>query len=179
MQPAPTTLPKWRSTTATMGSIAFLVCSRNQSPSALLNVSCLFFLSLSLSLSLYLPSSLYIYIFIFMSLSFCLSIYLFITALTFLFFSSVCCISYPSPWLIYLRMPLPSPFLSVFAWSGQSAVVGIAVFAFAYITTIPSWVNEKQPYVSCSSIECLVEWDNLYSSNYAYLWIYEYVYTSL
>jgi hypothetical protein len=30
---------------------------------------------------------------------------------------------------------------------GQSAVVGIATFAYAYIVTLPSWVNEKQPHV--------------------------------
>lgn len=27
-------------------------------------------------------------------------------------------------------------------------VLGIAIFAFAYVTTIPSWVNEKRPGVS-------------------------------
>ena len=83
MQPAPTTLPKWRSTTATMGSIAFLVCSRNQSPSALLNVSCLF-LSLSLSLPLSLSSFLPIYIYIYLYESVFLFVYIFIYNSTYL-----------------------------------------------------------------------------------------------
>eukprot|EP00051_Salpingoeca_urceolata_P015051 m.192814 g.192814 ORF g.192814 m.192814 type:complete len:563 (+) comp18276_c0_seq1:459-2147(+) len=31
---------------------------------------------------------------------------------------------------------------------GQSQVVGVAVFAYAYIVTIPSWVNEKKHHVN-------------------------------
>jgi len=34
-----------------------------------------------------------------------------------------------------------------FKSSGQAQVLGIAVFAYAYIVTIPSWVNEKKPSV--------------------------------
>jgi hypothetical protein len=33
-------------------------------------------------------------------------------------------------------------------WRGQAAVVGLAVFASAYVVTIPSWVNEKKIGVS-------------------------------
>lgn len=38
-----------------------------------------------------------------------------------------------------------------FVGSGQGAVVGIAVFAYAYIVTIPSWINEKQPHVNVNA----------------------------
>lgn len=36
----------------------------------------------------------------------------------------------------------------VFNLSGQSHVLGVAVFSFAYVVTIPSWVNEKKQGVS-------------------------------
>eukprot|EP00043_Microstomoeca_roanoka_P018373 m.196087 g.196087 ORF g.196087 m.196087 type:complete len:595 (+) comp16812_c0_seq2:200-1984(+) len=35
--------------------------------------------------------------------------------------------------------------------AGQANVVGMAVFAYAYVVTIPSWVNEKQHRVSINS----------------------------
>lgn len=34
------------------------------------------------------------------------------------------------------------------SWQGHAGVVGIAVFAYAYVVTIPSWVNEKKLGVS-------------------------------
>eukprot|EP00048_Salpingoeca_helianthica_P017002 m.235246 g.235246 ORF g.235246 m.235246 type:complete len:551 (+) comp19959_c0_seq1:41-1693(+) len=40
---------------------------------------------------------------------------------------------------------------SFFVAGGQSAVVGIATFAYAYIVTIPSWVNEKRPDVNINA----------------------------
>lgn len=33
---------------------------------------------------------------------------------------------------------------------GQSQVIGLSVFAYAYVVTIPSWVNEKKPGVRTS-----------------------------
>jgi hypothetical protein len=38
-----------------------------------------------------------------------------------------------------------------FKWSGQYQVLGMAIFAYAYVTTIPSWANEKVPSVSINS----------------------------
>lgn len=38
--------------------------------------------------------------------------------------------------------------LFVASIDGQAQVVGIAVFAYAYVVTIPSWVNEKKPSVN-------------------------------
>jgi amino acid permease len=37
--------------------------------------------------------------------------------------------------------------MPVFKGSGQYQVLGLAIFAYAYVTTIPSWANEKQPGV--------------------------------
>eukprot|EP00039_Didymoeca_costata_P020335 m.340903 g.340903 ORF g.340903 m.340903 type:complete len:559 (+) comp19629_c0_seq1:222-1898(+) len=34
---------------------------------------------------------------------------------------------------------------------GQAQVLGISVFAYAYVVTIPSWVNEKKPNVNVNS----------------------------
>jgi amino acid permease len=38
-----------------------------------------------------------------------------------------------------------------FKGSGQYQVLGMAIFAYAYVTTIPSWANEKVPSVSINS----------------------------
>ena len=38
-----------------------------------------------------------------------------------------------------------------FVGAGQYQVLGMAIFAFAYVTTIPSWANEKVPAVSVNS----------------------------
>jgi amino acid transporter len=35
--------------------------------------------------------------------------------------------------------------LPVYRGSGQYQVLGMAIFAYAYVTTIPSWANEKRP----------------------------------
>lgn len=35
--------------------------------------------------------------------------------------------------------------------AAQSQVLGIAVFAYAYVVTIPSWVNEKKPGVNINA----------------------------
>ena len=32
-----------------------------------------------------------------------------------------------------------------FKGTGQYQVLGMAIFAYAYVTTIPSWANEKRP----------------------------------
>jgi len=46
----------------------------------------------------------------------------------------------------FVRTPFFVPSLE-----GQSQVVGVAAFAYAYVVTIPSWVNEKKPDVSINS----------------------------
>jgi len=43
-----------------------------------------------------------------------------------------------------------TPFATA-SMDGQAQVVGIAVFAYAYVVTIPSWVNEKKPDVNVNS----------------------------
>eukprot|EP01043_Picozoa_sp_COSAG02_P076980 COSAG02_NODE_16628_length_1069_cov_1.497938_1_plen_138_part_00 len=34
-----------------------------------------------------------------------------------------------------------------FSWLGQCQVLGLALFSFSYVVTIPSWANEKKPHV--------------------------------
>jgi hypothetical protein len=38
--------------------------------------------------------------------------------------------------------------LAVFVPGGQAQVIGVAAFTFAFIVTIPSWLNEKKAGVS-------------------------------
>jgi hypothetical protein len=40
----------------------------------------------------------------------------------------------------------------VFRGAGQYQVLGMAIFAYAYVTTIPSWANEKRPQVRATLI---------------------------
>jgi hypothetical protein len=41
--------------------------------------------------------------------------------------------------------------MPVYASAGQYQVLGLAIFAFAYVTTIPSWANEKRAGVSVNA----------------------------
>jgi hypothetical protein len=38
-----------------------------------------------------------------------------------------------------------------FKGTGQYQVLGMAIFAYAYVTTIPSWANEKRPQVDVNA----------------------------
>ena len=44
---------------------------------------------------------------------------------------------------------------TVFELNGQTQVIGVATFTYAYVVTIPSWVNEKKHGVRMRCDVCL------------------------
>ena len=48
-------------------------------------------------------------------------------------------------------LPEGPPDTPFFKGAGQYQVLGMAIFAYAYVTTIPSWANEKRPSVDVNS----------------------------
>lgn len=68
---------------------------------------------------------------------------------TFVFFVQfVMCLSPTSRWRLADPTWDAAHSLPPFRSAGQYQVLGVAIFAFAYVTTIPSWVNEKKVGVS-------------------------------
>eukprot|EP00049_Salpingoeca_infusionum_P013279 m.247901 g.247901 ORF g.247901 m.247901 type:complete len:614 (-) comp15402_c1_seq1:776-2617(-) len=62
----------------------------------------------------------------------------------------VCC--FFSPAFAHEQWHIPAVTDSTFSWASQAGVIGTILFNFGFVTTVPSWVNEKKAAVSVNKV---------------------------